>query len=53
VQVFNLVWSATVGWWPTFTFKMITLCACGGLALTLAVEHTTAAATPRAEPSAR
>ena len=49
--LFNLIWSATVGWWPSFTFHMITLCACGGLAYTVTLDQRPAAATPRRQPA--
>lgn len=32
--IFNIIWSLTVEWWPSFTFHVITACACVGLALT-------------------
>lgn len=38
--IFNVIWAATVAWWPSFTFHMITVCACLGLALTASVDQT-------------
>ena len=38
--IFNMIWATTVGWWPSFTFHMITLCACIGLALTMRIDQT-------------
>jgi hypothetical protein len=38
--IFNVIWAATVGWWPSFTFHMITMCACLGLVLTASVDQT-------------
>eukprot|EP01048_Picozoa_sp_COSAG05_P004538 COSAG05_NODE_249_length_12903_cov_128.635505_1_plen_513_part_00 len=38
--IFNMIWATTVGWWPGFTFHMITLCACIGLALTMRIDQT-------------
>ena len=32
------MWAATVGWWPGFTFAVITICAMGGLLLTWTIE---------------
>ena len=38
--IFNMIWALTVAWWPSFTFHMITMCACLGLALTTSIDQT-------------